>query len=482
MKHRTNWILTALVCLALAPSASAAPEQGDAGDLPASAQDLTAEAVTAITGTLADGDDIDLYRVCLGGGRTFSASTVGGTEVDTQLFLFTGAGLGVYANNDEGFTSQSLLPAGAPFSPETGGEYVVGISPYDRDPQSAEGPIFPNRAYTVGATDRGAGAPVEIWAGRPRGFGSYAITLTGTRACESTAPTVDIASPVNGDTVALGATVLADYSCADQGGSGLVSCVGTVADGAPLDTSTLGTKTLTVTARDGAGNESVASVSIEVVDETSPAIAIAIPVAGAVYNVGDLVTADYACADEPNGSGVATCTGDVADGAPLDTAAPGPKTFTVNASDVAGNPATSTVSYEVVEKPDPPLFDFSGFFWPVEDFPEVNRWMAGWPVALRFSLGGPEGLDILAPGYPQVAEVECGEGETPAGGEPARSPWWRKGLRYKPRRDRYVFWWRTERHWAGECRQFVMKLSDGSVHRAEFHFVKRWRELWLDDD
>ena len=67
--------------------------------------------VDAIDGRLAAGDDQDLYRICLEGGGSFSATTVGGTELDTQLFLFDAAGRGVYGNDDSQATRQSTLPA-----------------------------------------------------------------------------------------------------------------------------------------------------------------------------------------------------------------------------------------------------------------------------------------------------------------------------------------------------------------------------------
>ncbi len=88
---------------------------------------------------------------------------------------------------------------------------------------------------------------------------------------------------------------------------------------------------------------------------------------------------------------------------------PATRSFTVTATDVAGNSASTTVTYEVV---DPSLW-FGGFLWPVDAFPAVNHWPAGFPVPIRFSLNGYRGGDVLADGYPQVAEVECGAGETP---------------------------------------------------------------------
>jgi Bacterial pre-peptidase C-terminal domain len=469
---RTVGFAISLIALALAPGALAADEQGDAGDVAATAQNLTGAGVAMINGRLADGNDADLFRICLSGGGTFSATTEGLTDVDTQLFLFDANGLGIYAH-DDGTTRQSTLPAGNAYTPQARGEYIVGISPYDRDPQSAAGPIFGNVAFLTNANGRGAAAPVASWAGLPRDSGAYTIALTGTCSSPSdtTAPVIDLRSPMSGDSVALGATVTVDFSCSDAGGSGLVSCQGSVADGAALDTSTLGPKTVTVTARDGAGNVATASATVEVVDRGAPAIDLRTPADGAGYGVGEEVLADYSCSDEPNGSGVSSCVGDVADGEPLDTSSAGARSFTVTATDAAGNTVSQTVAYEVVGES-----DFKGFRWPVEDFPAVNRWIAGATVPVRFSLGGYKGRDVLAAGYPQVARVECGAGEEPTSGRPARSASWQKGLRYKHRS--YVFMWRTDRDWAGDCLQFIIKLKDGSLHRAEFKFVRSWWGLW----
>jgi hypothetical protein len=33
--------------------------------------------------------------------------------------------------------------------------------------------------------------------------------------------------------------------------------------------------------------------------------------------------------------------------------------------------------------------------------------------------------------------------------------------------------WKTERKWMGTCREFVLKLDDGSVHVAQFQFTKK---------
>src|SRR4029077_20907869 len=171
---------------------------------------------------------------------------------------------------------------------------------------------------------------------------------------DTTRPTITITSPADGAVFSVGQVVLADYACADEvGGSGITSCDGPVADGAPIDTS-LGTHTFTVNASDVAGNGAGASTSYVVAlppDTTPPSITITSPADGAVFSVGQVVLADYACADEVGGSGITSCDGPVADGAPIDTSL-GTHTFTVNASDVAGNGAGASTSYVVALPPD----------------------------------------------------------------------------------------------------------------------------------
>jgi hypothetical protein len=43
------------------------------------------------------------------------------------------------------------------------------------------------------------------------------------------------------------------------------------------------------------------------------------------------------------------------------------------------------------------------------------------------------------------------------------------GLSYDPGAQRYQYVWKTDRSWTG-YRQFVLQLTDGSVHTAYFQF------------
>jgi hypothetical protein len=353
----------AVIFLGLAPSAFAVSESGDAGSLPATAQDAGSGAVTEILGSFTGGGDVDVYRVCLSDGASFSASTVGQTTLDTQIFLFDSEGVGVYANDDAAtMVRGSRLPARHRFSPTAGGEYYLALSSFNNDPRSAAGEIFPDgfmpNVYpdsVVNAVGVGGDEPVSSWMGPTRGpAGLYRIELTGT-TCDTTPPTVALSSPADGARVKQGAELVVDFSCGDTGGSGLASCVGSVADGQLLDTSQLGQRSVTVTARDNAGNETVVTHTVTVVDETKPTITLTTPAAGAVYELGEQVLAEYSCADEPDGSGLDSCVGSVANGAAVDTASLGDKTFTVTATDEAGNTASESVSYKVVDATPPSI-------------------------------------------------------------------------------------------------------------------------------
>jgi hypothetical protein len=124
-------------------------------------------------------------------------------------------------------------------------------------------------------------------------------------------------------------------------GSVAVSC-------SPASGSTfaLGTTTVLCSATDAHGNKSSANFIIKVQDTIKPNITITTPANGAVYTLNQNVAANFSCSD--SGSGVASCGGTVANGSNLDTASVGSKSFTVVATDKAGNTETKTVTYTVV--------------------------------------------------------------------------------------------------------------------------------------
>ena len=74
-----------------------------------------------------------------------------------------------------------------------------------------------------------------------------------------------------------------------------------------------------------------------------------------MYDLGQQVAASYSCKDEDGGSGLATCSGTVGNGENVDTSSVGEKSFSVSATDNAGNPASKTVTYRVVDRVAPEI-------------------------------------------------------------------------------------------------------------------------------
>jgi hypothetical protein len=88
-------------------------------------------------------------------------------------------------------------------------------------------------------------------------------------------------------------------------------------------------------------------------DTTAPTINIVTPPAAARYGRNQVVPAAFSCADTVGGTGLASCAGTVAPGQPINTATVGQKTFTVTATDEAGNERVVHRTYTVVNvRPD----------------------------------------------------------------------------------------------------------------------------------
>lgn len=131
---------------------------------------------------------------------------------------------------------------------------------------------------------------------------------------------------------------------------------GTLTGSAPAvtytpDPSYAGPDSFTFTVTDPQGGHSTGTVSINVfssavVDNTPPTISVTSPTNGAVLTPGQLVNAAYTCADAT--TGIKSCAGNVANGAPIDTHV-GVHAFTVNATDNANNPAQTTISYRIID-------------------------------------------------------------------------------------------------------------------------------------
>jgi hypothetical protein len=84
-------------------------------------------------------------------------------------------------------------------------------------------------------------------------------------------PTVGITSPANGATYTLGQAVTASYACHAAEGAELKSCQGPLANGAAVDTATLGSHSFDVDAEDSLGGKTSKEVSYTVVAKAPPA-------------------------------------------------------------------------------------------------------------------------------------------------------------------------------------------------------------------
>ena len=137
--------------------------------------------------------------------------------------------------------------------------------------------------------------------------------------------------------------VTVTWSCADSG-SGPVSPTVTqqvTGDGT--------NQSATATCADVAGNTASNTHTGIKIDTVAPLIRFFSPGDGQSYVQGAAVSASYSCSD--NSSGVAGCTGDLPNGQPVPTDTLGPHTFTVTATDVAGNVTTIVHTYTVTGKP-----------------------------------------------------------------------------------------------------------------------------------
>ena len=111
-------------------------------------------------------------------------------------------------------------------------------------------------------------------------------------------------------------------------------------------------------------------------------------------------------------------------------------------------------------------FAFAGFFNPVGNA-GLNAVKPGAAVPFKFSLGANYGLAIFAPGYPNSVPFDCARW-MPGTAIDALATAGNSTLTYDAAAGQYIYVWKTEKAWAGTCRQLIVKLADGSTHLARF--------------
>ena len=319
--------------------------------------------------------------------------------------------------NDSGFNQVATTPAATyAFAPEAEGTWVYEVAADDGNHVTAlsspSSPVVVDRTPPT--------APVATPNRPPDAAGWYrdsvVVTFSG-----STDPSLPDGSP----------------------GSGVVSVT------APQTRNTSGVFDVGGKATDAAGNDSATTTLTVRVDAEPPSIAFTSCPSDVV--LAATVSATWSASDLS--SGLATpASGSI----PLDTSSLGTKSISASATDLVGHTASTTCTYRVI-------FDWNGFLSPLVNAPALQTWTAGDGVPVSFTLGGDQGLAVLAAGYPQSASISCTSPADQTTGAPTTS---KKGLEFKGGQYRYL--WSTNAAWAGTCRQLIVKLTDGTYHRANF--------------
>ena len=223
-----------------------------------------------------------------------------------------------------------------------------------------------------------------------------------------------------------------------------------------------GTHTITLTVTDTGGGSDTDDVVITVQDTLAPNISCP---ANVVVNLPMNSTATSMVVNYPAVTATDSCSSSVTvNSTPASGSVFPVGSTTVNATADDGAGHTSECSFTVTVQ-----YNFAGFFPPVANPPVVNLVQAGRAIPVKFSLSGDKGLGIFAAGSPASGPYPCNssdpatplEGTVTAGGS---------SLSYDPTTDQYIYVWKTEKGWAGTCRQLVVQLNDGSIHRANFQF------------
>jgi len=332
------------------------------------------------------------------------------------------------------------------------------------------------------ANDNCAGVTVAR-SGVPSGnnfpVGTTEVTYTATDASGNTAVAIQHVTVLD-NTVP---TITAPAAVTLYTGVGATSCGVTVSDlNATLGTATasdncpgvtvarggsnvfpLGDTTVVYTATDAHGNTATANQTVTVVDNTPPVVT---PPANITVVLAPNSTATSMVVTYPNpATATDNCDGTItfnyspASGSTFNV---GPTTVTVTATDAHGNTAQATFTVTV-------LYNFSGFFSPINNPPIYNQMKAGQAAPVKFSLSGNKGLNIFAAGSPTSAAVNCGSGAVIADVEQTLTAG-NSSLSYDAGSDLYNYVWKTESAWKNTCRQLTVTLNDGSAHTALFTF------------
>lgn len=417
----------------------------------------------------------DPYPVGITGIEWTVTDADGRTASCRQTVTVNAAGCGV---ND---TTNPTITAPDDISLGTGpGNTGCGISLDDELGQAEASDDQPGCPVTVTVT----GIP----AGNQFAPGTYTLTYTATDAAGNTATDTQTVTVTDTTPPVIEAPADATYTCPSEVPAANPSQAtrGDVFDedgillppGPPFDNCGVPTVTVTETNNGGAGSatnpliitrtfratDSAGLFSedvqvITVADGTAPTLNVPdITVNLPLNSTATSMPVTFTPTASDNCSGAVTIVSTPASGSTFNV---GTTTVNVTATDAAGNQTMGTFTVRV-------LYNFTGFFSPVDNLPTFNVVNAGKGVPVKFSLSGNKGLNIFAADYPQVVVINCDGSNESVVDETVNAG--QSSLSYDSATDTYNYVWKTQNSWAGTCRQLIVKLNDGTEHRANFRF------------
>jgi hypothetical protein len=321
------------------------------------------------------------------------------------------------------------------------------------------------------------------------GPGTYTLTYTATDASGNTASDTQTVTVQDTTAPVIEAPADATYTCPSEvpAASPSQATRGDVFDedgillppGPPFDNCSVPVVTVTETNNGGAGSAINPRIitrtfratdsgglfsedvqTITVADGTAPTLNVPadITVNLPLNSTATSMPVTFTPTASDNCSGAVTVVSTPASGSTFNV---GTTTVNVTATDAAGNQTQGSFTVTV-------LYNFSGFFAPVDNLPTFNVVNAGKGIPVKFSLSGNKGLSIFAAGYPMSVVINCdgtGEDEIEQTVNAGQS-----SLSYDASTDQYNYVWKTQNSWAGTCRQLIVKLNDGTEHKANFRF------------
>ena len=117
-------------------------------------------------------------------------------------------------------------------------------------------------------------------------------------------------------------------------------------------------------------------------------------------------------------------------------------------------------------------YRFTGFGQPIDNGGVWNTVKAGSAIPVKFSLGGPQGMDVIDAGSPTATQTACPGTSAALDAVEETVTASQSGLTYDASADQYNYVWKTNKAWAGKCYQFDLGLNDESSHTFNVEFLK----------